>query len=226
MEKHAVSRLIGAPPGYVGYDEGGYLTEAVRRRPYSVLLFDEIEKAHPEVFNVLLQILDDGRLTDGQGRTVDFRNAVLIMTSNLGSSYILEHQGDDWGTVEDRVKEALRQNFRPEFLNRIDDILVFQPLGKQELEQVVGMQLERLGELARERQVELEVTPAARRMIAEAGFDPAFGARPIKRAIQHLVSDPLAMAFLEGRFHDGDVIEVDAGEDDTLRFRRLDRPED
>ena len=226
MERHAVSRLIGAPPGYVGYEEGGQLTESVRRRPYTVVLFDEIEKAHPEVFNVLLQILDDGRLTDGQGRTVDFRNAVLIMTSNLGSGYILEHQGDDWGVVEDKVKEALRQNFRPEFLNRVDDILVFQPLGKQELEQVVGMQLERLAALARERQVELEVTPAARRRIAEVGFDPAFGARPIKRAIQHLVSDPLAMAFLEGRFHDGDVIEVDAGDGDTLRFRRLDRPED
>jgi ATP-dependent Clp protease ATP-binding subunit ClpB len=226
MERHAVSRLIGAPPGYVGYEEGGQLTESVRRRPYTVVLFDEIEKAHPEVFNVLLQILDDGRLTDGQGRTVDFRNAVLIMTSNLGSAYILEHQGDDWGAVEDKVKEALRQNFRPEFLNRVDDILVFQPLGKQELEQVVGMQLERLAALARERQVGLEVTPAARRRIAEVGFDPAFGARPIKRAIQHLVSDPLAMAFLEGRFHDGEVIEVDAGDGDTLRFRRLDRPED
>jgi ATP-dependent Clp protease ATP-binding subunit ClpB len=225
MERHAVSRLIGAPPGYVGYEEGGQLTESVRRRPYTVVLFDEIEKAHTEVFNVLLQILDDGRLTDGQGRTVDFRNAVLIMTSNLGSSYILEHQGDDWATVENKVKEALRQSFRPEFLNRVDEILVFQPLGKQELEQVVGMQLERLGALARERQVELEVTPAARLVIAEAGFDPAFGARPIKRAIQHLVSDPLAMAFLEGRFHDGDVIEVDAGDDDALQFRRLDRSE-
>ena len=225
MERHAVSRLIGAPPGYVGYEEGGQLTESVRRRPYTVVLFDEVEKAHPEVFNVLLQILDDGRLTDGQGRTVDFRNAVLIMTSNLGSSYILEHHGDDWAAVEDKVKEALRQNFRPEFLNRVDEILVFQPLGKQELEQVVGIQLERLAALARERQVELAVTPAARRMIAEAGFDPAFGARPIKRAIQHLVSDPLAMAFLEGRFHDGDVIEVDAGDGETLQFRQLDRPE-
>ena len=224
MERHAVSRLIGAPPGYVGYEEGGQLTESVRRRPYTVVLFDEVEKAHPEVFNVLLQILDDGRLTDGQGRTVDFRNAVLIMTSNLGSSYILEHQGDDWAAVEDKVREALRQNFRPEFLNRVDEILVFQPLGKQELEQVVGMQLERLAALARERQVELEVTPAARKTIAEAGFDPAFGARPIKRAIQHLVSDPLAMAFLEGRFHDGDVIEVDTGDGETLQFRQLDRP--
>ena len=224
MERHAVSRLIGAPPGYVGYEEGGQLTESVRRRPYTVVLFDEVEKAHPEVFNVLLQILDDGRLTDGQGRTVDFRNAVLIMTSNLGSSYILEHQGDDWAAVEDKVREALRQNFRPEFLNRVDEILAFQPLGKQELEQVVGMQLERLAALARDRQVELEVTPAARKTIAEAGFDPAFGARPIKRAIQHLVSDPLAMAFLEGRFHDGDVIEVDTGDGETLQFRQLDRP--
>jgi ATP-dependent Clp protease ATP-binding subunit ClpB len=225
MERHAVSRLIGAPPGYVGYEEGGQLTEAVRRRPYSVVLFDEIEKAHPEVFNVLLQILDDGRLTDGQGRTVDFRNAVLIMTSNLGSPYILEHQGDDWEVVEGKVKDALTHNFRPEFLNRIDEILVFQPLGKEELEQVVGMQLERLAALARDRQVELEVTLAARKRIAEAGYDPAFGARPIKRAIQRLVSDPLAMAFLEGRFHDGDVIEVDVADGEALEFRRSGRLE-
>jgi ATP-dependent Clp protease ATP-binding subunit ClpB len=183
-------------------------------------LFDEIEKAHPEVFNVLLQILDDGRLTDGQGRTVDFRNAVLIMTSNLGSSYILEHQGDDWDAVEVKVREALQQRFRPEFLNRIDEILVFAPLGREELEQVVGMQLERLADLARDRQVEIEITPAARKRIADAGYDPAFGARPIKRAIQHLVADPLAMAFLEGRFHDGDTIVVDAGEGQSLEFRR------
>jgi ATP-dependent Clp protease ATP-binding subunit ClpB len=220
MERHAVSRLIGAPPGYVGYEEGGQLTEAVRRRPYSVVLFDEIEKAHPEVFNVLLQILDDGRLTDGQGRTVDFRNSVLIMTSNLGSTYILEHQGDDWEAVEVKVREALQQGFRPEFLNRIDEILVFRPLGREDLEKVVGMQLERLAALARDRQVGIEVTPAARRQIAEAGYAPAFGARPIKRAIQHMVADPLAMAFLEGRFRDGDTIEVDSGEGDALEFRR------
>jgi ATP-dependent Clp protease ATP-binding subunit ClpB len=225
MERHSVSRLIGAPPGYVGYEEGGQLTEAVRRRPYSVVLFDEIEKAHPEVFNVLLQILDDGRLTDGQGRTVDFRNAVLIMTSNLGSPYIVEHQGDDWAVVEEKVRDVLRQSFRPEFLNRIDETLVFRPLGREELNHVVGMQLQRLAALARERQVELEVTPAARRRISDAGYDPVFGARPIKRAIQRLVSDPLAMAFLEGRFQDGDVIEVDVGEADTLEFRRLDRME-
>ncbi len=223
MERHTVSRLIGAPPGYVGYEEGGQLTEAVRRRPYSVVLFDEIEKAHPEVFNVLLQILDDGRLTDGQGRTVDFRNSVLIMTSNLGSPYILEHQGDDWTIVESKVREALFQGFRPEFLNRIDEILIFRPLGREELERVVGIQLDRLAALARDRHVELEVTAAARSRIVEAGYDPAFGARPIKRAIQRLVSDPLAMAFLEGRFHDGDVIEADAGGGDTLEFRRLDR---
>ena len=225
MERHAVSRLIGAPPGYVGYEEGGQLTESVRRRPYSVVLFDEIEKAHPDVFNVLLQILDDGRLTDGQGRTVDFRNAVLIMTSNLGSPYIVEHQGADWAVVEEKVREVLRQSFRPEFLNRIDETLVFRPLGREELVHVVGMQLERLSALARERRVELEVTPAARRRISDAGYDPAFGARPIKRAIQQLVSDPLAMAFLEGRFHDGDLIEVDVGDADTLEFRRLDHEE-
>jgi len=220
MERHAVSRLIGAPPGYVGYEEGGQLTEAVRRRPYSVVLFDEIEKAHPEVFNVLLQILDDGRLTDGQGRTVDFRNSVLIMTSNLGSSYILEHHDDDRAVVEGKVKEALFREFRPEFLNRIDEILVFQPLGPEELESVARMQVERLAELARERRVEIEVTDPALKVITEAGYDPAFGARPIKRAIQHLVSDPLAMAFLEGRFHDGDAIVVDVGSGDGLVFRR------
>jgi ATP-dependent Clp protease ATP-binding subunit ClpB len=221
MERHAVSRLIGAPPGYVGYDEGGQLTESVRRRPYSVVLFDEIEKAHPEVFNVLLQILDDGRLTDGQGRTVDFRNAVLIMTSNLGSSYILERQGDDWESVEDRVREALFQNFRPEFINRIDEILVFKPLGREELTAVVGLQLDRLAALASERRVDLVVTEAARAKVAEAGFDPAFGARPIKRAIQHMVSDPLAMAFLKGRFQDGDVIEIDAGDGEGLTFSKI-----
>jgi ATP-dependent Clp protease ATP-binding subunit ClpB len=190
-----------------------------------VVLFDEIEKAHQEVFNVLLQILDDGRLTDGQGRTVDFRNAVLIMTSNLGSAYIVEHQGDDWAVIEEQVRDVLGQSFRPEFLNRIDETLVFRPLGREEMEQVVGMQLQRLAALARERQVELEVTPAARRTISDAGYDPAFGARPVKRAIQHLVSDPLAMAFLEGRFHDGDVIEVDVGDADALEFRLLARKE-
>ncbi|MEN8144575.1 MAG: ATP-dependent chaperone ClpB [Gemmatimonadota bacterium] len=222
MERHAVSRLLGAPPGYVGYEEGGQLTEQVRRRPYSVVLFDEIEKAHPDVFNVLLQILDDGRLTDGQGRTVDFRNTVLIMTSNIGSAHIVEHTGEAWGPVEARVREDLHGYFRPEFLNRVDEILVFQPLGREHLAEIVGLQLERLADHLREREIQLEVTPAARGLIAEQGYDPAFGARPLKRAIQRLVSDPLAMAFLEGRFQDGDTISVDtdpAG--GGLRFERL-----
>jgi ATP-dependent Clp protease ATP-binding subunit ClpB len=218
MERHAVSRLMGAPPGYVGYEEGGQLTEAVRRRPYSVVLFDEIEKAHPEVFNALLQILDDGRLTDGQGRTVDFRNSVLIMTSNIGSPYILEHTGEDWGVVEKAVRQALMKGFRPEFLNRIDEVLVFRPLTRDDLERVVELQLRRLAGLLGEREVHLEVSPAARRRIAEEGYDPAFGARPMKRAIQQLVSDPLAMAFLEGRFEDGDSITVDVGDDGRLDF--------
>jgi len=220
-ERHAVARLIGAPPGYVGYEEGGQLTEAVRRRPYSVVLFDEIEKAHPDVFNVLLQILDDGRLTDGQGRTVDFRNTVIILTSNIGSVWILEHAADDWETVETKVREALHQAFKPEFLNRIDEIIVFRPLSREDLEKVVGLQLDRLASFLRERDVTLEVTPAARRAIAEEGYDPAFGARPMKRAIQHMVSDPLAMAFLDGRFTEGDTVRVDVGEDGSLTFENV-----
>ncbi len=220
-ERHAVARMIGAPPGYVGYEEGGQLTEAVRRRPYSVVLFDEIEKAHPDVFNVLLQILDDGRLTDGQGRTVDFRNTVIILTSNIGSAWILEHSGEDWELIEAKVLEALRQGFKPEFLNRIDEIIVFKPLTKEHLEQVVKLQLDRLSELLREREVTLEITPEARRLIAEEGYDPAFGARPMKRAIQHMVSDPLAMAFLDGRFSDGDTIRIDVGSGSELEFERF-----
>jgi ATP-dependent Clp protease ATP-binding subunit ClpB len=220
-ERHAVARLIGAPPGYVGYEEGGQLTEAVRRRPYSVVLFDEIEKAHPDVFNVLLQILDDGRLTDGQGRTVDFRNTVIILTSNIGSSYILEHSGEDWELVEVKVREALQQGFKPEFLNRIDEIVVFKPLDRDHLEQIVKLQLDRLSGFLAEREISLDVTPEARARIAEVGYDPAFGARPMKRAIQHLVSDPLAMAFLDGRYADGDAIRVDVGDDGELTFERV-----
>ena len=219
-ERHAVARLIGAPPGYVGYEEGGQLTEAVRRRPYSVVLFDEIEKAHADVFNVLLQILDDGRLTDGQGRTVDFRNTVIILTSNIGSAWILEHAADDWATVETRVREALHQAFKPEFLNRIDEIIVFRPLSREDLEKVVGLQLARLAGYLRERDVTLDVTPEARRAIAEEGYDPAFGARPMKRAIQHMISDPLALAFLDGRFVEGDTVRVDVGSDGALAFER------
>jgi len=222
MEKHAVARMIGAPPGYVGFEEGGQLTEAVRRRPYSVVLFDEIEKAHPEVFNLLLQILDDGRLTDSQGRTVDFRNTVVLMTSNIGSQFILERAGTSpWEEVEVQVRAELSRHFRPEFLNRIDDIIVFRPLGAEQLERIVELQLRRVEALLAERRITLKVTDAARRLIAEEGYDPAFGARPLKRAIQRLVQNPLAMALLEGEFQDGDTIVADREEGAAhLVFRR------
>jgi ATP-dependent Clp protease ATP-binding subunit ClpB len=207
MEKHAVARLIGAPPGYIGYEEGGQLTEAVRRRPYSVVLFDEIEKAHPEVFNLFLQILDDGRLTDSQGRLVDFRNTVIIMTSNVGSQYILERSAtDEWTQIEEYVLGELRRSFRPEFLNRIDDIVVFRPLDQAQLQRIVELQLERLRRMLQERDITLTLAPAAERAIAQAGYDPAFGARPLKRAIQRMVQNPLAMLLLEGQFADGDTI--------------------
>jgi ATP-dependent Clp protease ATP-binding subunit ClpB len=209
QEKHTVARLLGAPPGYVGYDEGGQLTEAVRRRPYSVVLFDEIEKAHPDVFNVLLQILDDGRLTDGQGRTVDFRNTVLIMTSNLGSSVIQERMGQDFERVRDGVTAVLREHFRPEFLNRIDEIIVFKPLTEDQLTAIVDIQLHRLEHRLQERRVTLVVTDAARKLLAQRGWDPVYGARPLKRAIQRLVQDPLAMMLLEGKFSEGDTVTVD-----------------
>jgi ATP-dependent Clp protease ATP-binding subunit ClpB len=218
MEKHAVARLIGAPPGYVGYEEGGQLTEAVRRRPYSVVLFDEIEKAHADVFNILLQILDDGRLTDSQGRTVDFRNAVIIMTSNIGSQHILEHAQSSWETGERLVMQALRQHFKPEFLNRVDDIILFKPLTREQLEHIVELQLERLQQLLADRKITIEVTPEAKRVLAEEGYDPVFGARPLKRAIQRMMQNPLAMAVLEGRFGDGDHIVVGVGPDGGLSF--------
>jgi ATP-dependent Clp protease ATP-binding subunit ClpB len=206
MEKHAVARMIGAPPGYVGYEEGGQLTEAVRRRPYSVLLFDEIEKAHPDVFNVLLQILDDGRLTDSQGRVVDFKNTVIIMTSNLGSQHILELGTERWDEVERGVLDTLRQHFRPEFLNRVDDVILFRPLSRDDLATIVDLQLRRVRELLAERKLSLEVTPEAKAAIAEAGWDPVFGARPLKRAIQKMVQNPLALAVLEGKYGEGDTI--------------------
>ncbi len=221
MEKHAVARLIGAPPGYVGFEEGGQLTEAVRRRPYSVLLFDEIEKAHPDVFNILLQILDDGRLTDSQGRTVDFKNTVIIMTSNIGGSYILEHGTEDWALVETQVTAALRQHFRPEFLNRVDDIIIFKPLGEREIEHIIGLQLKKLDQLLADRKLSIELTPAAKHQLATEGYDQAFGARPLKRAIQRLVQNPLAMLVLEGRFLEGDKIKVDAGPNGELTFLNL-----
>jgi len=206
MEKHAVARLIGAPPGYVGFEEGGQLTEAIRRRPYAVLLFDEIEKAHADVFNILLQILDDGRLTDSQGRTVDFRNTVVIMTSNIGGQAILDLGTEDWALVEAQVTQALRAHFKPEFLNRVDDIIVFHPLGEADIEHIVDLQLARMDALLAEKKITLEVTPEAKALLARDGYDPAFGARPLKRAIQRLVQNPLAMAVLEGKFKDGDRI--------------------
>ena len=223
MEKHAVARLIGAPPGYIGYEEGGQLTEKVRRRPYSVVLFDEIEKAHPDVFNIFLQILDDGRLTDSQGRTVDFRNTVIIMTSNIGSPLILERAGaSDWEAVEKTVLGELRRHFRPEFLNRVDDIIVFRPLDRTQIRHIVELQLDRLRRLLAERRIQLQITPAAADLIAAEGYDPAFGARPLKRAIQRLVQNPLAVKLLEGEFADGDTIiaDVEPGSD-HITFHRV-----
>ncbi len=209
QERHTVSRLIGAPPGYVGYEEGGQLTEAVRRRPYAVVLFDEIEKAHPEVFNTLLQLLDEGRLTDGHGRTVDFRNTVIIMTSNIGSQIIKELAGRDEALMRRQVLGLLDQHFRPEFLNRIDEIILFRNLTMEDLVQIVDIQLERLQKLLAERHIALEVTEAAKRYLAETGYDPVFGARPLKRVIQRELQDPLALALLQGQFHEGDTIRVD-----------------
>ncbi len=211
MEKHTVSRLLGAPPGYVGYDEGGQLTEQVRRRPYSVVLFDEIEKAHPDVFNVLLQILDDGRLTDGQGRTVDFRNTVIIMTSNLGSSYITSIGQSNESEMRTRVMEALQANFRPEFLNRIDETVIFKALSRNEIAQIVDIQLTTIAKRLQDRQIAVLLTPAAKEWLANRGYDPVFGARPLKRLIQKEVLDPLAVKVLSGEIHDGETVTVDLG---------------
>jgi ATP-dependent Clp protease ATP-binding subunit ClpB len=208
MEKHSVARMIGAPPGYVGYEEGGQLTEAVRRRPYSVILFDEVEKAHPDVYNVLLQMLDDGRLTDSQGRVVDFRNSVIIMTSNIGSQYIVEAGGATWDRVEERVRDELRNHFRPEFLNRVDDIIVFRPLSRADLVRIVDLQLVKLEELLAQRNLRLEVTPEARELLAEQGYDPVYGARPLKRVIQRELQNRIALELLEGGFNEGDTIRV------------------
>ena len=220
MEKHAVSRMIGAPPGYVGYDQGGALTEAVRRRPYSVVLFDEIEKAHPDVFNVLLQILDDGRLTDGQGRTVDFRNTVLILTSNIGSQHIVELGEADRDEMERRVMDALRSHFKPEFLNRVDDVILYHQLGRDQIHRIVDIQLERVKALLTDRRIELSFTDEAKTLLSEKGYDPAYGARPLKRVIQRMVQDPLAVRLLEGDFLEGAKIEVDARlSGDALEFR-------
>jgi ATP-dependent Clp protease ATP-binding subunit ClpB len=222
MEKHSVARLIGAPPGYVGYEEGGYLTEAVRRRPYSVILLDEVEKAHPDVFNVLLQVLDDGRLTDGQGRTVDFRNTVIIMTSNLGSQVIQEYSGEkNYAKMKSAVMEIVQQSFRPEFINRIDDIVVFHPLGTQQIRAIVDIQLLYLRKRLQERSMDVSLDDAARDLLGQAGFDPVYGARPLKRAIQQQIENPLAQKILQGEFVPGDRIRVSAREG-QLTFARAD----
>jgi ATP-dependent Clp protease ATP-binding subunit ClpB len=221
MEKHSVSRLIGAPPGYVGYEEGGQLTEQVRRHPYSVILFDEIEKANPDVFNILLQILEDGRLTDGKGRTVDFRNTVLVMTSNVGSAAIFELSNKDPERARKETMEALRAAFRPEFINRIDEIVIFNPLGKEQLGHIVGLLLKNVEKLLAERQITLELTPAAEELLLREGYDPAYGARPLRRTIQRLLQDPLAMQILEGKVLPGDHIRVDRdGQKSAMRFER------
>jgi ATP-dependent Clp protease ATP-binding subunit ClpB len=222
MEKHSVSRLIGAPPGYVGYEEGGQLTEQVRRHPYSVILFDEIEKAHPGVFNVLLQILEDGRLTDGKGRTVDFRNTVLVMTSNVGSTAIFDLAHRDPERARKEAMEALRSAFRPEFINRIDEIVIFNPLAKEQLERIVVLLLRGVEHLLAERQITLELTPAAKELLVREGYDPAYGARPLRRTIQRMVQDPLALQILEGKILPGDHVRVDRdGQKDAMRFERV-----
>jgi ATP-dependent Clp protease ATP-binding subunit ClpB len=218
MEKHSVSRMIGAPPGYVGYDEGGQLTEAVRRRPYAVVLFDEIEKAHHDVFNVLLQLLDDGRLTDGQGRTVDFRNTVVIMTSNLGSRLFAE-DGASRAEIEKGVMEELKANFRPEFINRVDEVIIFNPLGREHIEAIVDIQVSKLGHLLAAKGIVLTLSKKAREFLAREGFDPVYGARPLKRAIQTDLLNPLAMAVLKGDFKEGDRVQADADRD-GIRFKK------
>jgi ATP-dependent Clp protease ATP-binding subunit ClpB len=220
MEKHAVARLIGAPPGYVGYEEGGYLTESVRRRPYSVVLFDEIEKAHPEVFNVLLQILDDGRMTDGHGRTVDFKNTIVIMTSNIASQWIQELVGEKRTEMERRVNEALRASFKPEFLNRIDEIIIFHNLNPEQLEKIVDIQVRRLADRLAEKQIELILADSAKNFLAEKGFDPVYGARPLKRAIQKHLENELSLEILKGVVRAGDRVSAEA-QGDRIVFRKL-----
>ncbi|HML12184.1 MAG TPA: AAA family ATPase, partial [Xanthobacteraceae bacterium] len=209
MEKHSVARLIGAPPGYVGYEEGGTLTEAVRRRPYQVILFDEIEKAHPDVFNVLLQVLDDGRLTDGQGHTVDFRNTLIIMTSNLGAEYLIaQPEGQDSDAVREEVMAVVRSSFRPEFLNRVDEIILFHRLKRSDMTRIVDIQMQHLAKLLEERKITAVLEPAAREWLADKGWDPAYGARPLKRVIQKRVQDPLAELILSGKLKDGDRVTI------------------
>ena len=217
MEKHTVARLVGAPPGYVGYEEGGQLSEAVRRKPYSVVLFDEIEKAHPDVFNILLQVLDDGRITDGQGRTVDFKNTVIIMTSNIGSQFIMDATDKD--VRNRRVMEALRNHFRPEFLNRVDEIIIFDRLTESELTKIVDIQLARVLKRLQQQGLKLTLKDSAKHLLAKEGYDPVYGARPLKRVIQRLLLDPLSLAVLEGKFAAGDTIEAET-KGDELDFKK------
>jgi ATP-dependent Clp protease ATP-binding subunit ClpB len=220
MEKHSVSRLIGAPPGYVGYEEGGYLTEAVRRRPYSIILMDEVEKAHPEVFNVLLQVLDDGRLTDGQGRTVDFKNTVIIMTSNIGSQFITDFGGKDYEEMRKGVIEAVKLHFKPEFLNRIDEIIIFRSLSAEDIKHIAGLQLTILAKRVEERKIELIFTDKLKNMISKEGYDPIYGARPLKRLIQKKLQDALAMMVLKGEIKEGDKISVDVNAKGEVVFKK------
>jgi ATP-dependent Clp protease ATP-binding subunit ClpB len=221
MEKHSVSRLVGAPPGYVGYEEGGQLSEAIRRRPYSVVLLDEVEKAHPDVFNILLQVLDDGRITDSQGRVIDCRNTVIVMTSNIGSDRILDLSGEDidYERVQRQVLEVLRSHFRPEFLNRVDDLIVFHPLNRSQLRQIVSIQLKRVQRLLDEQKIGIVLSPSAQDYLVDIGYDPVYGARPLKRAIQRYLENPLATKLLEGTFTEGDTIQVDCLEG-VLSFQR------
>ncbi|HTL88368.1 MAG TPA: AAA family ATPase, partial [Leptolyngbya sp.] len=221
MEKHSVSRLVGAPPGYVGYDEGGQLSESIRRKPYSVVLLDEVEKAHPDVFNILLQVLDDGRITDSQGRTVDFRNTVIVMTSNIGGEHILDVAGDDgrYEEMQKRVLTALRKHFRPEFLNRIDDTILFHPLNRDELSEIVGLQIQRIQALLTDQKISLELSAAAQKYVADVGYDPTYGARPLKRAIQRELQNPIATKLLENAFVEGDTIAIDLV-DGKLKFTK------
>jgi ATP-dependent Clp protease ATP-binding subunit ClpB len=222
MEKHSVARMIGAPPGYVGYEEGGALTEAVRRKPYTVILFDEVEKAHPDVFNILLQILEDGRLTDGKGRTVDFRNAVLVLTSNIGSHWIQEMAGKGEEVIRDRVMEELRRTFRPEFLNRLDEILLFHALGKEQLSAIVDLMIREVNLRLADRKLAVTLTSKARERLADIGYDPAYGARPLRRAMQKHIQDPLAVKILQGEFREGDTVRVDADAETGFQFQKQD----
>jgi ATP-dependent Clp protease ATP-binding subunit ClpB len=222
MEKHSVARMIGAPPGYVGYEEGGALTEAVRRKPYTVILFDEVEKAHPDVFNILLQVLEDGRLTDGKGRTVDFRNAVVVLTSNIGSHWIQEMAGKGEEVIRDRVMEELRRTFRPEFLNRLDEIILFHALGKEQLSAIVDLMIREVNARMADRKLTVTLAPEAKGRLAEIGYDPAYGARPLRRAIQTHIQDPLAMKILQGEFREGDSVRVDADGKSGFRFQKED----